>query len=140
MADASAALIKPLLVFLGGGAGTLMRYWLGGAVHAYAGGWGATFPLGTLVVNVSGCFAVGFLASVLTGPMLVRDEYRTMILIGILGGYTTFSTFGRESMALIHDGEWLHAAANIILSVFLGLAAVWLGDALATKMYGLGAP
>ena len=137
MPDAQFSLLKSTLIFLGSGTGGLLRYWLGGIVQNW---WGPTFPLGTLLVNISGCLAIGFFAILWTGPMLIREEYRTAVLIGVIGGYTTFSSFGRETLALIHDGEWWRAGWYVIGSVVLGLFAVWLGGAIATKCYGTGAP
>lgn len=137
MGTTVAAVIKPALIFLGAGTGGLLRYWLGGVVQNW---WGPTFPLGTLVVNVSGCLAMGFLATVWTGPVLIRDEYRSAVLIGVLGGYTTFSTFGRETLSLVHDGEWARTAWYVLGSVALSLVGVWIGAAVASKLYGTGAP
>jgi len=130
---------KFLLVFLGSGAGGVLRYWLGGLIAA---AWGPTFPLETLVINVTGCFAIGFLATVIDGPLLVRhaDDLKAAVLIGLLGGYTTFSSFGRETMGLLHDGEYFRAGLYIVLSVAVGLGAVWVGMALAERIYGSGAP
>lgn len=137
MPEPQLSLVKPALIFLGGGSGVLLRYWLGGLVQNW---WGATFPMGTLLVNISGCLVMGFLATLWMGPILVRDEYRSAVLIGVLGGYTTFSSFGRETIALLHDGEWWRAGWYVLGSVALGLMAVWVGGAIATKLYGAGAP
>lgn len=137
MPDQTISFAKPVLIFLGGGSGSLLRYWLGGVVQGW---WGSTFPLGTLFVNVSGCFLMGFLATAWMGPILIRDDYRSAILIGVLGGYTTFSSFGRETIALLHDAEWLRAGGYVLGSVLLSLLAVWVGGALATRLYGAGAP
>lgn len=129
--------MKLLLVFLGAGAGGVLRYGLGGLVQNW---WGPGFPMGTLLVNVSGCLVMGFLATAWYGPVLVRDEVRVAVLIGLLGGYTTFSSFGRETLALAHDGEWLRAALYVGSSVVLSLAGVWLGSIIAARIYGTGAP
>jgi len=131
------ALLKPVLIFAGAGAGGLLRYWVGGWVQSLSG---PTFPLGTMVVNVTGCFAMGLLASLFTGPILVREEFRAAVLIGILGGYTTFSSFGRETMSLVADGQWGAAGLNVLLSNVLGLAGVWGGAAIAARWHGAGAP
>lgn len=125
--------MKLLLIFLGSGAGGLARYACAGWTQRWANG---AFPLGTLVVNVSGCLLVGFLAAALGGRMLVREEYRVALLIGLLGGYTTFSTFGLETFALLNDGQGWRAALNITASVVLGLAAVWFGHRLAEHWLG----
>jgi CrcB protein len=124
-----------LIIFVGAGVGGLLRYWIGGAIQNASGG---AFPLGTLVVNVSGCLAIGFLAAAFTGPWLVREEVRQGIIIGVLGGYTTFSSFGRETLALLQDRQWLAAGANVLLSNLLGLMAVWIGWMLAGKLLGGG--
>jgi CrcB protein len=141
--DGATSATKLGLVFLGAGAGGVLRYWLGGVVQHWFGasapGW-ASFPVGTLVVNVSGCFLIGLLAVMLTGPLMVREEVRLALLIGVLGGYTTFSSFGRETLALVHDGQWLFAGLNVLVSNAAGLAAVFAGDRLAMRLFGGGAP
>lgn len=137
MPEPQFSLLKPAFIFLGSGTGGLLRYWLGGIIQNW---WGPSFPFGTFVVNVSGCLAMGFLATAWTGPVLIRDEYRTAVLIGVIGGYTTFSSFGRETLALAHDGEWWRAGWYVAGSVGLSLLAVWIGAVLATKLYGTGAP
>ncbi|MFO0875345.1 MAG: fluoride efflux transporter CrcB [Phycisphaerales bacterium] len=115
----------------------MLRYALGGLIQEW---WGATFPVGTLVVNVTGCLAIGFLATAFSGALLVREEYRIAVLAGLLGGYTTFSSFGRETLALVGDGEWGRAGLYVLLSVAASLLAVWAGAAAATRIYGPGAP
>ena len=125
---------KLILIFLGSGLGGVMRYAIGGWVQALTG---ASFPSGTLVVNVLGCLAIGFLGAAFAGPVLIKEEYRIAILVGLLGGFTTFSTFGRETFALAADREMLWAALNLLLSNGLGLAAVWLGTRVAERIYGV---
>lgn len=125
-------MFKLTLIFLGSGLGGVLRYVIAGFVQNL---WEPTFPIGTMVVNVSGCLAIGFLGTALGGA-LVREEYRVAVLVGLLGGYTTFSAFGRETLALLQDGEWLLAGSNIVLSNLLGLAGVWAGWALAGRVYG----
>jgi fluoride exporter len=126
-----------LLIGTGGALGSILRYALGGWFQRSTS---ASFPTGTLVVNVSGCFVIGVLAVLLLegrgGPGLVRPEYRDGIVIGILGGYTTFSSFGRETFAMINQGQWGYAALNVGLSNGLGLGAVWLGYRLAERWFG----
>jgi CrcB protein len=116
---------KYLLIAAGGAAGSVFRYALQGWVQRLAAG--NLFPLGTLVVNLLGCLVVGFLAAALTGPLLVREEYRVGLMVGVLGGFTTFSTFGLETFHLANGGEWRLALANVLLSVGFGFAAVWSG-------------
>jgi CrcB protein len=92
--------------------------------------------MGTLLVNVTGSFIIGFFAT-LTGPdgrLLVRTETRQFVMVGICGGYTTFSSFSLQTLNLIHDGEMKLATANIALSFVLCLLAVWLGYAAAASL------
>lgn len=126
-------MLKILLIFLGSGLGGVMRYGLTGWVHARTT---ELFPTGTLVVNLSGCLAIGFLGAVFAGPVLIREEYRVALLVGLLGGFTTFATFGRETFSLASDRELLFAVVNIVLSVVLGVGAVWLGTRVAEYIYG----
>jgi CrcB protein len=130
-------MLRYSVIFLGAGAGGVLRYWLGGVVQNW---WGPTFPLGTMLINISGCLVMGFLCSVWTGPVLVRPEVRDAVLIGVLGGYTTFSSFGRETLGLANDGEWVRAGLYVLGSVALSLIGVWLGSVIAAKVYGTGAP
>lgn len=126
-------MFKLALVFVGAGVGGVSRYLVAGWVQDLCP---PTVPAGTLVVNVVGCAAMGFLGSVLAGPFLIREEYRIAVLVGFLGGLTTFSSFGKETFALAGDREWLLAGANIALSVGLGLVGVWLGTRLAERIFG----
>lgn len=128
------ALMKPAFIFLGSGLGGLLRFWLGEVIQNRMG---TSFPLGTLFINVSGCFAMGFLAA---GPVPIREEYRAAVLIGFLGGYTTFSTFGRESLTLVHAGEWSRAAWYIGGSVVFSLVTTWLGAVVASRFFGPVSP
>ena len=111
----------------------MLRYWLAGWGQKLSAG---VFPLGTLMVNLAGCLAIGFFATVLAGPLLVREEYRLALLVGLLGGFTTFSTFGYETLALLGDREWGPAALNLVLSNGLGLLAVLVGARLAERWPG----
>lgn len=134
-----AVLVKIMLVFVASGLGGVLRYGVSGLVHRLFAreDAAATFPLGTLVVNVSGCLVAGFLVAALSGPVLIREEHRVALLVGLLGGYTTFSTFGRETMALAADRQWIFAGANVLLSVVLGLVGVWIGSRVAQWIYGV---
>ena len=121
-----------LWVFLGGGLGSLARYGLSGLVDRHL----ETFPWGTLVVNVTGSFAIGLFAT-LTGPegrWLAPSSFRVFFMIGVCGGYTTFSSFSLQTLALVEDGQWLRAAGNALLSVGLCLVGVWLGHALGLHL------
>ncbi len=124
---------KLLWIFLGSGLGGVLRYSVDGWVQRLIR---APFPAGTLFINVSGCLLIGFLSAAFSARSLLREEYRIALTIGVLGGYTTFSTFGLESFAFLNDGQVPRAALNIGLSVFLGLAAVWLGYRLAEHWLG----
>ena len=113
-------------VAIGGAIGTTGRYWLSGVVARL---FGETFPWGTLAINVSGSFIIGFFAA-LTGPdgrIFVGSTARQFVMIGICGGYTTFSSFSLQTLNLMNDGEWFRAVGNIAGSVVLCLLAVWLG-------------
>ncbi|HOE96679.1 MAG TPA: fluoride efflux transporter CrcB [Candidatus Sumerlaeota bacterium] len=113
-----------LLVALGGSAGAVARYVMTGWVQHR---WGGLFPLGTLAVNVVGCLLLGLLMGLVQEHPLLRPETRALLGIGILGAFTTFSTFGYETSALLHDGRWLWAGVNLGANVLLGLAAVEIG-------------
>jgi fluoride exporter len=111
----------------------MARYLLQGAIMALTGG---TFPYGTLFVNVTGAIAIGFIAT-LTGPdgrLIVGTQMRQFLMVGICGGYTTFSSFSLETLNLMRDGEMASAAANAIGSVVLCLLAVWIGHAAAAAL------
>ena len=115
-----------LIIAAGGAIGTLLRFIISGLI---ATRFGETFPWGTLIVNVSGCFVIGFFA-VMTGPdgrLLVSGGTRQFVMIGICGGYTTFSSFSIQTLNLMRDGEWLYAGGNVVGSVMLCLLFVWLG-------------
>jgi CrcB protein len=123
-------MISYIWVALGGAIGTAGRYWLSGVV---AQSIGETFPWGTLIINVTGSFVIGFFAA-LTGPdgrLFVSSNARQFVMIGMCGGYTTFSSFSLQTLNLVNSGEWYRALANIGLSVVLCLIAVWAGVVLA---------
>lgn len=125
--------MKILLLFLAGGSGSLLRFAVAGWIQRFTQG---TLPLGTLVVNVAGCTVIGFLAPLLTGPILVRDEYRIALLVGLLGGFTTFSTYGWETVCLFDDGQHWMAILNIFASNIIGLTAAWVSARFAMAIYG----
>ena len=126
--------MKPLaLVFLGGGIGASLRHLLGGAVQALSRS--ATFPWGTFVVNVSGCFVIGLLAQLSETRGVPSGGTRTFLFVGVLGGYTTFSSFGNETLNLLRGGEALAAATNAGGQLALGLLAVALGRAAAQLLW-----
>jgi CrcB protein len=117
-----------LLVGAGGFVGSVCRWALSGAVHQQLPF--AAFPFGTLVVNLVGCLGIGLLGALVDSRQLLGPEVRALLMIGVLGGFTTFSTFGYETLALLREGEQLRALLNVLSHVLLGLAAVWLGYAL----------
>jgi CrcB protein len=126
--------MRLLAVTLGGALGSAARYLVQGWVQERASartGWIALFPLGTLSVNLAGCFAIGLLATLLQERLLVAPELRSFVLLGLLGGFTTFSSFGFETLALARAGNLPLALGNVAASVGLGLVGVWLGTALA---------
>ncbi len=126
--------MKPLaLVFLGGGIGASLRHLLGGAAQALSKS--ATFPWGTLAINVTGCFAIGLLAELAEERGVPSGNVRTFLFVGVLGGYTTFSSFGNETINLLRGGEALAAAANAGGQLALGLLAVALGRASARLLW-----
>lgn len=125
-----AALTYSALVGLGGFLGALARYGLTGLVQRQSAF--AAFPYGTLVVNLLGCFAIGALAGLAESRQLFGPEFRTFAFIGILGSFTTFSTFGYETFAMIRDAEYLRAVTNVAVHVIAGLALVWLGYGVTT--------
>lgn len=114
---------------------------LGGVARFAMSGWiaesiGEVFPWGTLIVNITGSFAIGFFAT-LTGPdgrFLVGTTARQFVMIGICGGYTTFSSFSLQTLSLARDGDWLRGFSNIAGSVVCCLAAVWLGHIAAAAI------
>jgi fluoride exporter len=120
-------------VAIGGALGTIARYWLSGVVARLIG---ETFPWGTLLINVSGSFVIGFFAA-LTAPdgrVFVGTTARQFVMVGLCGGFTTFSAFSLQTLNLMNDGEWFRAGGNVGLSVVLCLIAVWAGYMLATTM------
>jgi len=118
-------MVKIVLVLLGGAFGTGLRYFL--SFFIYSRVKEPTFPYANLMINVSGSFLIGLLAELFDSRMLVAPVMRVALLTGVLGGYTTFSSFTFETVSLLRDGEFWLATLNVSLSVVLGLAAVWLG-------------
>ena len=123
-------MLEYILVMVGGALGTGARFWVSGFVAERGG---ELFPLGTLVVNITGSFAVGFLAAFMDpeGSFLMSPRLRQFLMIGVCGGYTTFSSFSLQTLDLVRDGDWFKAGLNTLLSFVCCLAAVWLGRILA---------
>jgi fluoride exporter len=120
-----------LLVGVGGAFGAICRYWLSTLVYAMTG---RGFPWGTLAVNLLGSLLMGFLSVWLLERMTLSAELRALLLVGLLGAFTTFSTFSLETLVLLEEGAVARAAANIGLSVSTCVAAAWLGTWIAKTL------
>jgi CrcB protein len=118
-------------IAFGSAVGGVSRYLLGGLIQRYAGG---TFPLGTLVINVTGSFLLGLLYRYAADSAAITPEVRAMLTIGLCGGYTTFSTFSYETVRLIEDGEGLRALAYVALSLALAIGGTVLGIAAGREL------
>jgi len=112
----------------GGSLGAVVRYGVGGLVQGKAS---AAFPIGTLTVNLIGCLLIGAIVGLVDARQLFSPEFRTFALIGLLGAFTTYSTFGNETFAMLRDAEYFRAGLYVGLHVFVGLALVWAGYSLA---------
>jgi len=121
-----------LWVGLGGFVGSVCRFLLGGAVHHMLNS--STFPYGTMVVNLVGCFAIGVGGGLVELRQLFAPEVRMFLLVGLLGGFTTFSTFGYESVSLAREGELFASLANITIQVVAGMVLVWFGYGLTKSL------
>jgi len=119
---------------VGGFIGSALRYGLGGWLARIKGG--ATFPWETLVINVAGCLVLGILAALAETRGLFAGTTRVFVFVGILGGFTTFSTFGYETFQLLREGQHAAAAASVSLQVVLGIAAVWAGHSAVRAIWG----
>lgn len=127
------ALSPYLWIGIGSGLGGIARYWGSGLAIRMMG---ETFPWGTLMVNVLGSLVIGFFAT-LTGPdgrIVAGTTVRQFVMLGLCGGFTTYSSFSLETLSLLQDGEWFQAGANILGSVALCLAAVWIGHLMASGL------
>jgi len=122
------ALARIFSIGFAGFIGTLLRYWLSGVLTRR---YGETFPYGTVAVNLIGCFVIGFLFYVFYDRALVNPAVRATIFIGLLGGFTTFSSYGLQTFTLLREGELFLALANVIASNVIGLLLVWVGYSLA---------
>jgi CrcB protein len=125
-----------LWIAIGSALGGMARFWCSGVVARLVG---ETFPWGTLFVNVLGSFLIGFFAT-LTGPdgrIFAGSTTRQFVMLGLFGGFTTFSSFSLQTLNLVQDSEWLQAGGNIVASVVLCLLAVWLGHLLAVSLNAL---
>ena len=118
-----------LLVGMGGFIGSVLRYWVSGYIQQLPNS--NLFPFGTLVVNFLGCLVIGFLSQIAEEYGAFNTESRALVFTGILGGFTTFSTFSNETLNLLRDGQNVLAFGNIAGHLILGIGAVWLGRMLA---------
>jgi len=117
-----------LWVGVGGFLGSVGRFVVAGFFNRLSPA--LAFPIGTLAVNILGCFLIGLLHGLAESRNILGTDIRIFLFIGVLGGFTTYSTFGFESLALLKDGEFFKTSANIMLHVIVGLSAVWIGDTL----------
>lgn len=128
-------MITYLWIAIGGALGSVGRFWLSGFVASRIG---ETVPWGTLVINVTGSFLIGIIGALASPEGRMDSQSRAFatqfLMIGICGGYTTFSSFSWQTLRLLQDREWLHAGGNVILSVTLCMIAVWLGYALGSTV------
>jgi CrcB protein len=118
-----------LIVGIGGFIGSVLRYLVSGWVQQFSNS--LDFPYGTLAVNLIGCFVIGFLGELAEARGLLASETRLLVFIGLLGGFTTFSSFGNDTLNLARSGQMLNALANVAVNVMFGLLLVWLGRTLA---------
>ncbi|MBV6394970.1 MAG: putative fluoride ion transporter CrcB [Anaerolineales bacterium] len=123
------SLITISLVALGGAVGSVSRYLLGTWIQSASKS--IDFPFGTLTVNLIGCFVIGFLSQLAESRGAFTPETRALVFIGVLGGFTTFSSFGNDTLNLLRDGETVNALVNVGANVILGLALAWLGRTVA---------
>ena len=123
-------MIQGVAIAAGGAVGALMRFWVSGAVYAVLG---RGFPYGTLVVNLAGSLVMGVLYVLLLERVTLSAEWRGALLVGLLGAFTTFSTFSIETVNLIEDGEVAKAGINAVASVVLCIGASWLGVVLGRQ-------
>jgi fluoride exporter len=126
--------VRFLLIGIGGGIGSILRYVVSGLVQGSSGS--TYFPIGTLIVNLSGCLIIGLLAELSESRGALTPEIRGLLIVGLIGGFTTFSTFANETLSALRDNSLLVAVSNVVLSVILGLASVWLGRLLAHAIWG----
>lgn len=123
-------MLHVLLIMLGGAVGALLRYGLSKLVQPED----VDFPFGTLTVNVVGCLAMGFVAALVAGPE--REAYRMVVLVGLLGAFTTFSTYGIEALTLLENGKFARLLGYVAASNVAGIGGVWVGSKLAAMVFG----
>ncbi len=126
-------LIRLAVIGSGGFVGAILRYLVSGWVQVWSGS--ILFPFGTMAVNLIGCFVIGFLSFLVESRGFLSVETRSFVLIGLLGAFTTFSTFGNETLTLVRHGRMDLAAVNAVTQVLLGLVMVWLGRVVASGIW-----
>ena len=124
-----------IYVALGGALGSVSRYLLGTWVQTLTRS--IDFPYGTLTVNLIGCFVIGFLSQIVESRDVFTPETKALVFVGVLGGFTTFSSFGNQTFNLFRDGEMFNAVVNVGVNVIVGLGLVWLGRLLAVWLQGV---
>jgi CrcB protein len=122
--------MKYLLILLGGGAGSLARYLAGSAIMTRLV---PRFPLGTMAINISGSFLIGLIMTLLTERLQLHENFRMALVVGFLGGYTTFSSFEWETYSAVREGAFWIGLGNVLGSVLFGYLAVWLGALIARR-------
>ena len=122
-------MLNVLIVGLGGFIGSALRYLAGGWAQGLSKS--LDFPYGTLTVNLIGCFVIGFLGELAEARGIFTSETRLLIFIGLLGGFTTFSSFGNDTLNLARSGQMLNALTNVAVNIIFGLLLVWLGHTVA---------
>ena len=126
-----AALINAALVGTGGFIGAIARYGISGLVQRSAAL--SSFPYGTLAVNMLGCLLIGIAVGLVDSRQVFGPDFKLFAVVGLLGGFTTWSTFGYETLTLLRDADYLRATANVAIHIVLGLVLVWAGYALASR-------
>jgi len=122
---------KYLLIAVGGGLGSVVRYWVGSTI---AGRMGSRFPLGTFVINLTACLIIGFSLTYLSERVELNPAWRYLVPVGFIGAYSTFSTYEWETFSTLRSGAFVMAAVYAVGSLVMGLAATWLGAVLAESI------
>ncbi|MGD8405280.1 MAG: fluoride efflux transporter CrcB [Anaerolineales bacterium] len=122
-------MLNVFIVGLGGFIGSALRYLIGGWTQSLSKS--LDFPYGTLTVNLIGCFVIGFLGELAEARGIFTSEARLLVFIGLLGGFTTFSSFGNDTLNLARSGQMINALTNVVVNVVFGLLLVWMGRTVA---------